>query len=295
MSKTHSPHPLDKDFEFLSLSLLQPKVVVVALDRPEKRNAMNRKMWKEIGHAFSCLGRLGDGCRCILLVGHGASFSAGIDMFDSSFLPEQGGLMSVDVAHVGLAFQPKLKEMQDCFTALEECPVPVVAAIHGYCIGAAIDLVCAADVRICTQDTFFSVREVALGLAADVGTLQRLPKIVGNQSLVREICLTGRNVSALEAFNMGLVSKVVVCADQSSLLQSATEICSEIAKHSPVAVHGTKKALLYARDHSVRDGLEQIASFNSMALQSPDVTAAWNAGAAKEDPSFRDLPAQSRL
>ena len=194
------PHPLDKDYK--SLRVLQTTTVsqsdddvspgyhvtIVALNRPNKRNAIHSAMWKELGRVFSRLGRLGDGCRAILLVGNGPAFCAGIDVTDPNFLPSSE---EADVARTGMSFVPKLREMQACFTAVEECPVPVVAAIHGVCIGAGVDLVCGADVRLCHADAVFGVREVALGLAADVGTLQRLPKIVGNQSVVRELCLTG--------------------------------------------------------------------------------------------------------
>ena len=297
------PHQLDSSFQFLqiSVSLDCPHVTIVALHRPHKRNAMHTALWKEIGRLFSMLGRLGDGCRVVLLTATGSTFSAGIDVADASFLSplnqkeepanNNNHKDSTDVAHLGLSFFPKLQDMQDCFTALERCPVPIVAAIHGNCIGAGVDLICCADIRMCSADAIFSVREVALGLAADVGTLQRLPKITGNQSLVREACFTGRNFTATEALQMGLVSRVVGVAGgainptgndpQQKLLllrklqQDALLLCTAIVQHSPVAVHGTKQAILYARDHSVSDGLAQIASYNMLALQSNDVATAF--------------------
>ena len=153
-------------------------------------------MWKEIGALFRQIGTIGDGCRCVLLIGNGQGFCGGIDISDRQFF---SGIesnigddqVSIDVARRSLAFRSQILEMQSAFTAMEECPVPVVAAIHGACIGAGIDLACCADVRVCSPDAKFSVREVRLGLAADVGTLQRLPKIVGFGSRVRELCLSG--------------------------------------------------------------------------------------------------------
>ena len=160
-------------------------------------------MWKEIGHAFRQIGTTGDGCRCVLLIGNGKGFCGGIDVTDEKFFSgiinnnnsdendDEFASTNQDMARKSLAFKSQILEMQAAFTAVEECSVPVVASIHGACIGAGIDLICCADVRVCSPNAKFSIREVRLGLAADVGTLQRFPKIVGFGSLVRELCLTG--------------------------------------------------------------------------------------------------------
>lgn len=298
------PHPRNHDYQYLQLrvSTQYPAVTIVALDRPAKRNAINATMWKEIGHVFSVMGRTGDGCRCVLLTGTGSCFSAGIDVTDPTFLmtppPTDDATANVNVnanmAHTGLTFLPKLRHMQACFTALEQCPIPIVAAIHGYCVGAGVDLISCADIRLCHAATVFGVAEVALGLAADVGTLQRWPKITGNQSLVRELCLTGRSFDAATAERLGLVSHIV--SERENVVMTALHtVCANIVPHSPVAVRGTKEALLYARDHSVADGLEQVAAHNALALQSDDLVAAWTARATKTKPRFADLPAFSKL
>ncbi len=156
-------------------------------------------MWKEIGEAFHEVGSMGDGCRCVLLKGSGKGFCGGIDVTDQTFFAgispsefnDNDDNSSRDAARKSLAFRSQILQMQDAFTALEECPVPVVVAIHGACIGAGVDLACCADIRLCSKNAVFGVREVRLGLAADVGTLQRFPKIVGFSSRVRELCLTG--------------------------------------------------------------------------------------------------------
>jgi delta(3,5)-delta(2,4)-dienoyl-CoA isomerase len=285
-----NPHPLDSEFKFLRVSVPEacPHVVVVSLDRPKKRNAMNSQMWREIGSLFSRLGRLGDGCRCVVLTGSGKAFSAGIDVSDSSFFPEPGG--ESDIAHRGLAFFPKILEMQKCFTAIEECPVPVIAAIHGNCIGAGVDISCCCDIRLCAPRTIFSVREVKLGLAADVGTLQRFPKVTGNDSRVRELCLTGELFDENEALRIGFVSRV-----SSDLLSDALKLSNQIASNSPVAVTGTKRSLVYSRDHTVVEGLEHIASHNAMALMTDDLVTAFASAASKSPATFSNLSAFSRL
>ena len=199
-----------------------PGVAVVSLNRPRKRNAINSTMWKEIGHVFSEVTYSSDDIRCIALVGSGSAFCAGIDLSDPSFgliddNEENGngngngnGSISTcnDVARKAFRFRPQILEMQRAFTALEACPVPVVAIIQGFCIGGGVDLITAADVRICSPDALFSVREARLGLAADVGTLQRLPKIVGHSSRVRELVFTGEDFGSAEAARIGLVSRI---------------------------------------------------------------------------------------
>ena len=191
-------HPLSKEFSCLQLWTPDSdrRVVVVALDQIRKRNAISAVMWREIGNVFSILGRMGDDCRAIILIGAGTkAFTSGIDVTDESFgLTADDNVESSsnhDVGRRGLRFYPQILEMQKCFTAVEECPVLVIAAIQGSSIGAGVDLASVCDIRICSNTARFSVREVQIGLAADVGTLQRFPKITGNDSRVRELCLTG--------------------------------------------------------------------------------------------------------
>ncbi|KAL7576912.1 hypothetical protein ACA910_006673 [Epithemia clementina (nom. ined.)] len=339
-SPTSSPLNPDDDFN----NHINRKILIVALDRPRKHNALNARMWKEIGTLFSLIGVAPQytPCRCVLLVGNGPSFCAGIDVRDASFFTpfvddgsgseannnnnddnDDDDNKEMDAARAGLAFASKLQEMQQAFSAIESCPVPVVAAVHGNVVGGAIDLITATQIRLCTADSRFAVKEVAVGLAADVGTLQRLPKLVGNQSLVHELCYTGRNFSAETALQIGLVSRVIdgrghpengdshpgpvsssvaaSAAARAKLYQEALQLCQEIAQHSPLAVHGTKRALLYSRDHSVAQGLDQIASYNQLALQAPDAQTAIMAAATATTPNggskprFDDIPPRCRL
>lgn len=284
------PHPLDDEFRYLKLSvpLECSHVVIVALNRPHKRNAINRKMWLEIGDCFSRLGSRGDDCRCIIVIGIGKAFSAGIDISDTELM--QSEVENEDFVRAGLAFLPKIRDMQRCFTAIEECPVPVIAAIHGNCIGAGVDLACCCDIRMAQTKATFSVREVRIGLAADIGTLQRLPKITGNDSRVRELCLTGEIFDEKEAARIGFVSRV-----SGDVIADAIELASTISSNSPVAVFGTKRSLLFSRDHTVAEGLDHIASHNAFALMTSELPTAVMATSRGEQAEFSNLPRFSRL
>jgi Delta3,5-Delta2,4-dienoyl-CoA isomerase len=234
-------------------------------------------MWKEIGSIFSRIGRSGDDCRVVVLMGQGKSFCAGIDLSDPSLLVTKSHNNHTsndndndddddDLARWGIGFRPKIQEMQSCFTALEQCPVPVLAVIHGACVGAGLDLICCTDIRLSSPDALYSVREVRLGLAADIGTLQRLPKLCGSSSQIREWIYTGDDMTAKDALQVGLVSRL-----SDTLLTDALQLACRIASLSPVAIAVTKSSLMYSRDHSIADGLEHIAILNSLALMSKDV------------------------
>lgn len=200
-----------------------------------------------------------------------------------SFAPSD----DLDVGRRMMALRTFIDGYQQSFTALESIPQPVVVAIQGACIGGGVDLVTAADIRLCAADAWFSVKEVDVGMAADVGSLQRLPRVVGSASLVREWCLTGRKVAAAEALSAGLVSRVLPTRE--ALAAEALSLCVEIAAKSPLAVSGTKAMLNYSRDHSVRESLEHVAMFNAAALQSQDVMKAMQATTARQTPIFSNL------
>ncbi|XP_043202087.1 delta(3,5)-Delta(2,4)-dienoyl-CoA isomerase, mitochondrial-like, partial [Amphibalanus amphitrite] len=163
-----------------------------------------------------------------------------------------------------------------------QCRKPVVAAIHGGCVGGGVDLVTAADIRLCSQDAFFQVKEVDIGLAADVGTLQRLPKVIGSRSLVNELCLTARRLGSQEALQCGLVSRVL--SDRHSLTAAALSLAATIASKSPVAVQSTKLNLTYSRDHSVQEGLDHMVAWNGVMLQSEDIMKAATAAMDRKAP-----------
>jgi len=303
------PHPSNKCYECLSIYYphhpQQPsskKILIVVLDRPKKRNAINSKLWLEIGSLFRSIGSSVEFCsiRCVLLIGNGVSFCTGIDL---EMLGGTNDEITDDTARRYLSNRPKIIKMQESFTALEDCPIPIVAAIHGHCIGAGVDLICCCDIRICSPTTNFAVKEVKLGLAADMGTLQRLPKIVGYGSYVKELCLTGDNFSAMDATKIGFVSRF--SQSDVTLMDEALQICEKVVSLSPIAVSGTKMSLNYSRDHNVKEGLEHIASHNAVTLMTEDLVSSFlkqsstgkhkNGSSSDDDFCFKDLLPHAKL
>lgn len=163
-----------------------------------------------------------------------------------------------DVARKGIYLERLIRLYQDSMSSMENCPKPIISAIHSACIGAGIDMITATDIRYCTEDAFFSVKEVEIGMAADVGTLQRFPKAIGSQSLARELCYTGRRFESSEAFNCGLVSKVF--SDKESLVNGALALAENIAEKSPIAVQATKQNVVYSQSRPNQMGLDHIVS-----------------------------------
>lgn len=267
------------EFETLTL-VIEEAVATVMLNRPEKANAMNPPMWRELQECFEWLDAE-PGVRAVVLGGEGRHFCSGLDL--SMF----GGLKgeSSDPARRAEHFRRKVLAMQDNLSALEKCRKPVLAAIHSLCIGGGVDLTCCADMRYAAADARFSIREIDIGMTADVGTLQRLPHLIP-QGVVRELAYTGRDLDAQEALQLGLVNRVF--ADREALLAGVVEIAREIAGKSPLAIRGTKEMLLYARDHSVQDGLNYIATWNAGMLSEADLMAGVGAQANKTRAEYED-------
>lgn len=266
---------------FTTLSISHPAEAIthVELHRPEKRNAMNRAFWSEMVDCFSQIA--GDPeCRVVVFTGAGKIFTAGIDLMDmaSDILQPEGD----DIARTSWNMRHTISKYQETFTCIEKCPKPVVVAVHGACVGGGVDLITACDIRLCTQDAWFQVKEVDIGLAADVGTLQRLPKVIGSRSLVNDLALTARKMYADEAKSCGLVSRVFV--DKEAMVAGALEMAEEIAGRSPVAVQGTKVNLIYSRDHSVTEGLDYMATWNMSMLQTQDLMKSAQAAMEKKSP-----------
>ncbi|XP_065520397.1 delta(3,5)-Delta(2,4)-dienoyl-CoA isomerase, mitochondrial isoform X3 [Lathamus discolor] len=270
---------LRRGFETLQVRPEREHVLHVQLHRPDKRNAMNGAFWREMVECFQAIAQ-DSSCRAVVISGAGKVFTAGIDLVEmgSELLMVEGD----DPARKAWNLRRKICAFQESFSVLEKCPKPVIVAVHGACVGAGVDLICACDIRYCSQDAWFQVKEVDIGLAADVGTLQRLPKIVGSQSLVNELAFTARKMMAPEAQSCGLVSRVF--PDKGSVVQAAIAVAEAIAARSPVAVQGTKENLLYARDHSVPESLRYMATWNMGMLQSQDVVTAAQAAMDRKDP-----------
>ncbi|KAL8611961.1 hypothetical protein ACOMHN_062590 [Nucella lapillus] len=275
--------------EFKTLRVTRPAdyVVQVELNRPEKRNAMNTDFWREMISCFTDLANDGD-CRAVILSGAGKIFTAGLDLGDNKDMKfEMLASRDIDPARKAFQIRQQMKLLQDSFNVIEDCPKPVIAAVHSACVGGGIDMISACDIRYCSSDAWFSIKEVDIGLTADLGTLQRFPKLIGNDSLARELTYTARKMYADEAKQMGFVSRIFV--DREKLMEGALELAKVIASKSPVAVQGSKISLNYSRDHTVRDGLNQIMTWNQGMVQSEDVMKAVMANMQKEKPTFSKL------
>ncbi|XP_020034197.2 delta(3,5)-Delta(2,4)-dienoyl-CoA isomerase, mitochondrial [Castor canadensis] len=279
--KTSLAAPLeasDYNYESLQVTSAHTHVLHVQLNRPEKRNAMNKAFWREMVECFEKIA-CDPNCRAVVISGAGKMFTSGIDLVDmaSGLLQPKGD----DAARISWYLRDLITRYQKTFSVIEKCPKPVIAAIHGGCIGAGVDLITACDIRYCAQDAIFQVKEVDVGLAADVGTLQRLPKVIGNQSLVNELALTARKMMADEALSSGLVSRVF--PDKEPMLDAAIALAVEISSKSPVAVQSTKINLLYSRDHPVDQALDYMASWNMSMLQTQDIVKSVQAAMEKKD------------
>lgn len=253
----------------------------IMINRPAKANAMDEAFWTEIIEAFSWVDET-ETIRVAIISGAGNHFSAGIDL---QMLAQVAGVTGQDIGRNAEQIRQKIRRLQAAFYAIDECRKPVIAAIHGYCIGGAIDLISACDMRYSTGDAHFSIKEVDMGLAADVGTLQRLPRLIGD-GMMRELAYTGRPVYGEEAFRIGLVNQLF--ADHASLVEGVMAIAGTIAKKSPLAIRGTKEMIRYSRDHSVADGLNYVATWNAAMLQSKDIELALAAHVNKKPAEFAD-------
>ena len=268
------------NYQFFKLSIAN-QVAHLQLNRPEKLNAMNQAFWTEIKQIFEWIDSE-PAVRAVVISGAGEHFSAGIDLqMFAGFAAKFGK----DAGRNARLLRPTILQLQSALSAVENCVKPVLAAIHGYCIGGAVDLIAACDMRYCAENAVFSIKEVDIGMAADVGTLQRLPHIIGD-GVLRELAYTARNFDAQEALDIKLVNKVLDSYD--ALLAYVLEMAEQIAKKSPIAIEGTKEMIRYARDHSVAEGLNYIATWNAAMLQADDLKVAMAAQMMKQTPEFKD-------
>lgn len=265
---------------------LEDHVAHVRLCRPEAYNTMVPEFWSDLPRIVRELDEAGD-ARVVVLSSTGKHFCAGMDLsvFTGGGLSDDSGVQEAGRrrAHLWMMVQ----KLQDSFTALEQVRMPVLAAVQGGCIGGAVDMVTAADMRYCTEDAFFCIQEINLGMTADVGTLQRLPKLIP-EGIAREYAYTGARMPAEEALRHGLVNRVY--PDHEALLAGVTEVARQIATRSPLAVWGTKEMVNFARDHSVADSLRYMAGWQSGMFQPADMVEEMTAKAEGRDPRFEGLP-----
>lgn len=253
-------------------------VATVWLDRPEKRNAMGMEFWEDLPRALAALDD-DDDVRVIVIAGKGPSFTVGLDLMAFA---ELGGGDGSPVRQRRELLNT-IRQMQWTMTSIDKTDKPVIAAIHGYCLGGGIDLITACDIRLAASDAIFSIRETKIAMVADVGTLQRLPRIIG-AGHTAELALTGKDIGADRAKEIGLVNDVL--PDSDTVLKAALEMAQEIAANSPLAVQGTKHVLRAADGKTVDEALEFVSLWNAAFLQSNDLMEAMAAFMQKRPPEF---------
>jgi enoyl-CoA hydratase len=263
------------------------RVAHLRMIRPERSNSMIPSFWRDLPTIVDGLSASGT-VRALVISAEGKHFCSGMDLTvfaGNDALGGEGGT-GTHRSRRNEAFRSTALRLQDSFSALERARMPVLCAIQGACVGGGVDMVCAADLRYATERAFFSIAEIDISMTADVGTLQRLPKLVP-EGLVRELAFTGRRWSAAEAQAAGFVNGIF--PDHESLVTGVLAVAAEIAEKSPMAVWGTKTTLAYTRDHSVADGLEYIANWNAAMFDTADMSEAFRAQAEGRTAEFPDL------
>lgn len=248
------------------------------LNRPDKLNALSEDMWADIPTAVAELDA-DESVRVIVVAGRGTAFTVGIDLTMLGSFQVDGRSDAEKRANQ----YREIKRLQQTMSAFADSPKPTIAAVHGYCLGAGIDLITACDIRIASADATFSVRETKMGLVADVGTMQRLPKVIA-PGHVAELVFTGRDIGATEATRIGLVNRTHEDAD--AVFAAAQELAEEIAANSPLVVQGAKRVLAAEADMSIEAALDHMALWNSSFLMSNDLNEAMMAFMEKRPPKF---------
>jgi enoyl-CoA hydratase len=270
-------------------------IATVWLDRPEARNAMGHDLWRDLPRAMAEVSD-DEGIRAVVVAAKGPHFSVGLDLKAMGGLltgsgdaaPEGAGAGGGDTGTPSMAVRSAraradILRFQAAITAVAACPKPVIAAVHGYCIGGGVDLIAACDIRLAAADAIFSVREAKVAIVADLGSLQRLPAIIGAGHLA-ELAFTGKDIDAERAQQIGLVNDVA--ADAEEVLKAARELAREIAANSPIAVQGTKAVLAANEGRTVAEGLDYVATWNSAMLVSDDLVEAMTAFMERRPPTF---------
>ena len=259
---------------------IQNQIAHIKLARPEKRNSMIPEFWDELPAIINDIDQQ-SAARVIVISSTGPHFTAGLDV--AAFFNAE----NEDQLGQGAMLYQNIKRLQKTFSCLENCRIPVLAAIQGGCIGGGVDLTTACDMRYATENAFFTIFEINIGMTADVGTFPRLVKLIP-EGIVRELAYTGRRMPAQEAQAVGLVNRVF--PDQETMLTEVMKIATEIASKAPLAVYGSKRMINYARDHNTADSLDYISIWNASMLQPEAMMEAMAANAEKRAGNFAELP-----
>jgi enoyl-CoA hydratase len=260
-------------------------VATLWLDRAEKRNAMGPAFWSDLPRAMAAIASDPE-VRVVVVAARGPHFTVGLDLVAMAGLvapSSSGNGAPLSMAARARSARTEILRLQASVTAVADCPLPVIAAVHGYCIGGGVDLITACDIRLASADALFSVRETKIAIVADLGSLQRLPSIIG-KGHVAELAYTGMDITAARAESIGLVSRV--SADADAVMADARHLADEIAANSPLAVQGTKAVLNAGEGRSVAEGLDYVAAWNAAALASDDLTEAMAAFMEKRPAVF---------
>ncbi len=264
-------------------------VAHVKLNRPEKRNAMNWDFWRDLPRIVREIDANAH-ARCIVLSSTGPVFSAGLDLSlfgQDVFASSKTAKMNEKELQTPQNFMSFLSFLQDSISSLQNARIPVICATQGGCIGGGVDLICSADIRLATNDAFFSIRETKIGMVADVGTFPRIVKLLP-EGIVKELAFTGRNFSAQEAKEYGFVNRLYESHD--ALIEGALEIANEIASNSPAAVYGCKRVIDFSRDHTIEEGLEWINMWNASMLSQSELMEGFQSHKSKKEGKFAELP-----
>jgi len=268
------------DYQCFKLTI-ENKIAHLVLNRPDALNTMQPVFWRELEQIATVLNRDAP-ARVLVISSTGKHFTAGmaLDVFSSSIaLDDRSAVARANI-------MPMMVDMQRAFTALERLRMPVIAAIHAGCLGGGVDMISACDIRLCTEDAFFTIHEINIGMVADMGTLQRLPKLIP-EAVVHELAYTGRRLGAQRALAVGLVNELF--PTQEAMLVAAMQMAAEIAQKPPVAIWGTKQAIHYARDHATDDALLQMGWLQSGIWQTSNLMESAMAKKEGRTPEFADL------
>ena len=259
----------------------------LVLNKGEDLNKMTMNFWYELPKILDEIDRDAS-LRVLILSSTGKHFCAGMDLKNFGTLGNDSEKKTnvPDKARIGENLYRVAKELQDMLSKLEKLRIPVLAGIQGGCIGGGLDLVTAADMRFASKDAFFCIQEINIGMAADIGTLQRLPRVIP-EGKVRELAYTGRRMPAEEALEAGLVNKVYESHEE--MVAGLKEMATVIASKSPLAVYGTKAILNFSRDHTIAEGLEYNALWSGAMLPQEDMAEAMMSNMEKRDPKFKDM------
>lgn len=257
-------------------------IASVSFNRPEKANSLHKEAWIEMQRVFEDMDANPE-VRVVVLSGEGKHFCAGIDL---ALLIDGNANDSIECeGRKRELVRKSITDFQNNISAIEKCRKPVIAAVHNGCIGAGLDIATACDIRYCTKDTFFVLKEVDMGLVADIGTMQRLPKIV-NPAIAAEMAYTGRKVSGSEAREIGLVNNTF--SGKEEMMEHVMQIAKTIAEKSPMVIRGTKHILQYTRDHSVQESLDYMATFNAAFMIGDDLSESFKAHVEKRTPVYKN-------